>query len=75
MQVSKGLQEAALAEQPVRYHLGTLNFCSHFELSMASPKDFKLNAPRVPGPGALPSPEKIHATHEAGLPEIQITLV
>ena len=60
MQVSKGLKRATGRGEQVQHHLGTLNFCSHFELSMASsPKVSQLNTPRVPGVGALPSAEKI----------------
>ena len=60
MQVSKGLKRATGRGEQVQHHLGTLNFYSHFGLSMASSsKVSRLNAPRVPGLGALPSSEKI----------------
>ena len=60
MQVSKGLKRATGRGEQVQHHLGTLNFCGHFGWSMASsPKVSRLNAPRVPGPEAFFSSEKI----------------
>jgi hypothetical protein len=50
MQVSKGLKRATGRGEQVQHHLGTLNFDTHFEFSMASsPRISRLAAPRVPG--------------------------
>jgi hypothetical protein len=61
MQVSEGLKRATGRDEQVQHHLGALNFDSHFEFSMASPKVSRLDALGVPGPGgaALPCSETI----------------
>jgi hypothetical protein len=54
MQVSEGLKRATGRGEQVQHHLGTLNFDSPFEFSMAaSPKISRLDASRVPGPGSI----------------------
>ena len=62
MQVSKGLKRATGRGEQVQHHLGTLNFYSHYEPSMAiSPRVPRLDVLRLPGSSgkALPSPEII----------------
>jgi len=76
MQVSKGLKRATGRGEQVQYHLGTLNFCSHFELSMASPQRFRDSMLLVClGPGRFPLQRKSRDPRSWTLPEIQITIV
>ncbi len=76
MQVSKGLKRATGRGEQVQHHLGTLNFFSHFELSMASSPKFRDSMLLVClGPGRFPFQRKSRDPQSWTLPEIQTTIV
>ncbi len=61
MQVSEGLKRATGRGEQVQHHLGTLNFDSHYALSMAStPRLSRFTATRLPASAGTPlgAPEK-----------------
>ena len=72
MQVSKGLKRATGRGEQVQHHLGTLNFDSPLEFSMASPKVSRLDALGVPSPRGAAPPSQEAIANPASSTSLQI---